>query len=110
VERVVGEEEINRFVHDPPEDTRAWTRAMLLRVLGDGQVSQIDWDGMTVRLGRENAGAEVIRVRLDDPLAFTRSENQEIFRGSRSLEEILGELTNAPGEGGHELIAAGRPS
>ena len=31
IEPVVSEAEIERFTHEPPEDTRAWTRAMLLR-------------------------------------------------------------------------------
>ena len=44
LERVVPEERIAWFVENPPEDTRAWARAMLLRRAGSLQVDDVDWD------------------------------------------------------------------
>jgi proteasome accessory factor A len=89
VERVVSDAEIQRFVHEPPEDTRAWTRAMLLRALDGERPDDVDWDGVKVRLDRERLGAGVMEVELDDPLRFTRSETEDLFQRARSLEELL---------------------
>jgi proteasome accessory factor A len=105
VERVVSEAEIERFVHEPPEGTRAWTRAMLLRALDAERVSAIDWDRIKVRRDRERGWARVVEVRLDDPLGFTRKETGDLFRRARSLEEILRGLTGEPEEEASETVA-----
>ena len=105
VERVVSEAEIQRFVDEPPDETRAWTRAMLLRALDAGQVSSIDWDQVKVRLDPDCGWASDVEVRLDDPLGFTRAETGEIFRRARSLEEILRELTGDSEERLPEVVA-----
>jgi proteasome accessory factor A len=89
VERVVSDAEIERFVHEPPEDTRAWTRAMLLRVLDADRVDDIDWDEIKVLIDPDFRGAGVLEVKLDDPLGFTRSDTEELFQGDRPLAEIL---------------------
>lgn len=110
VERVVSEEEIERFVHEPPEDTRAWTRAMLLRVLPPEQVSDLDWDGVAVRLDPERPSSGVVKVRLDDPLGFTRSECEQLFDGSSSLPQILDGLMAEPKDDGRLLVVVSSDS
>jgi len=110
VERVVSEAEIQRFVQEPPEDTRAWTRAMLLRALNAERVSAIDWDRIKVRLDPERSWAGVVEVKLDDPLGFTRAETGELFRRARSLEEIVRGLTGELEEEESAVVAVSRGS
>ncbi len=76
VEPWVGEEEIVRFVHDPPDDTRAWTRAMLLRHLDASEIERVDWDRISVETSRSNGRFE---IALDDPRAFTREQTASLF-------------------------------
>lgn len=90
VERVVSEGEIQHAVLEPPEDTRAWTRTMLLRAAG-GLVEQVDWH----RLGFWNGGGRRW-LELGDPLAFTRAETEGAFRGTRSPGQLLDALGASP--------------
>jgi proteasome accessory factor A len=72
VERIVSEGEIERFIHQPPENTRAWTRAMLLRRTGRPGVDRADWDEIRVVVGRGRWGWPSTRtVTLADPLGFS---------------------------------------
>lgn len=93
-EMLVPEERIAHFVDEPPDDTRAWTRAMLLRRAGADGVLDVDWDAMrfwpSLRL-----------LRLDDPLGFTRATSEAIVRDMGSLDEILDTLELT---GGHDAI------
>jgi hypothetical protein len=74
VERVVSEERIAHFVREPPEDTRAWARAMLLRGREPERIVAVDWDSITYREGGWAHGAPLYRVDLCDPLGFTRED------------------------------------
>jgi hypothetical protein len=80
VEPWISEEETQRFVHEPPDDTRAWTRAMLLRRLDPAEIERVDWDGVVVETATTRARFE---VQLDDPLAFTRAESAPLFAAAR---------------------------
>lgn len=92
VERVVTEAQIERFMHDPPEDTRAWTRAMLLRIAGPDVVDSVDWD--SIRLKKKDRGFWSTYRTLDlaNPLAFTKAETERIFQEGATLDEILNAL------------------
>ena len=96
VERVgVTEEQIRRFTQHPPADTRAWTRAHLLRLADPQTVADVDWDKITFKL-RSQTGAEIRRtVRLANPLAFTQRDTEAVFRHSEDLDEAL-DLLGAP--------------
>ena len=91
VEQLVTESQIERFVHEPPEDTRAWTRATLLRIAGAG-VEDVDWD--RVRFRRPGRGYwPVIRtLKLDDPLGFTRAAVEGVIARATTLDDILDAL------------------
>lgn len=81
MERLVPEERIESFVSNPPADTRAWTRSMLLRRAGEAgvPVEFVDWDRITFRL-RGPGGAPVYRtLALDNPLAFTENAIRRLF-------------------------------
>ncbi len=89
VERIVSAGEIERFVHTPPADTRAWTRAMLLRVAGPGRVNNIDWDRITFRLAGPQGFASYRVLWMPDPRRYSKAETGHLFRPGASLEEIV---------------------
>lgn len=76
VEQVATETEITRFVCDPPEDTRAWIRAMLLRTAGPERIAHVDWD--EIELTRAAAHGARTRLRLADPLV-ARADVERAF-------------------------------
>ncbi|MFY9555513.1 MAG: proteasome accessory factor PafA2 family protein [Blastocatellia bacterium] len=92
VERVVTDEQIERFTVSPPEDTRAWTRAMLLRWAGPDQVDDVDWDSIRFKTGSERYRMAYRKIELANPLDFTRQRSESIFENATSLEELLDEL------------------
>ena len=75
VEILVSEPEVQRFVTDPPGDTRAWTRAMLLRAAGRARVTDLNWD--FIRIGHRDGSSSI--VELPDPATFTRRETAALF-------------------------------
>jgi len=70
-ERLVAEERIRHFCSEPPEDTRAFARAMLLRNAEPDWVDSVDWDSISFRV-REDSYWPVRRtVNLANPLRMT---------------------------------------
>jgi hypothetical protein len=90
-EQVVAEAEIERFLREPPEDTRAWTRAMLLRRAADS-VESVDWDSIRLMARGRRPWSYSRTVSLPDPLGFTRRDTEALFAGSSTTEEILDAL------------------
>jgi len=80
VERVCGDAEIDRFVNEPPPDTRAATRADLLRAFAD-DVEQVDWSHVRVRV----AGTP-LTFRLPVPFEPARPRLFAAIGESRSLD------------------------
>ncbi len=92
VDRVVTNEEIARAVSDPPENTRAWTRAHLLRRAGADAVEEVDWDRVRVRVVERRSEwrwGTPKTVRLTKPFGATRADNERFFLGNSSLEDII---------------------
>ena len=84
MEILATEPDIERFMYEPPEDTRAWTRAMLLRAGADA-IEKVDWH--FVRFG--NADGSCSTVELDDPAGSTRLETEELFHRGLGLDGLL---------------------
>jgi proteasome accessory factor A len=91
VQKVVAEDRIEHFVHEPPEDTRAWTRAMLLR-LGGEAVHDVDWDLIKFREVNRGHWPVMRTLHLANPLGFTRAASQRVIEKAASLGEILDAL------------------
>jgi hypothetical protein len=89
VERVVDEKEIDRYTANPPEDTRAWTRAMLLRWAGPDAVDDVDWDSIRFRVGYERYRTLFRRLDMASPLGFTRASSEACFEAAGTLDELL---------------------
>ncbi|MGD2151945.1 MAG: proteasome accessory factor PafA2 family protein [Gemmatimonadales bacterium] len=103
VERIVTDGEIERFIHQPPENTRAWTRAMLLRRTGRPGVDHTDWDEIKVVVGRNRWGWPSTRtVTLADPLGSTKADSEPDFSRADSLSDLLDSLDGARDGGSDE--------
>ena len=86
-ERIATKGEIRRAMREPPADTRAWARTMLLRQIGRGAIESVNWDEIRLRLGTAAAGVDAIR--FDDPRRFTRDDMQRLS-GVPAAEPVAG--------------------
>ena len=100
VERVVTEAEIQRATREPPDETRAWTRAMTLRLAQPGQVDAVDWDSLRFRFSRGAWKQDKRLLQMSDPLDLGRARTQEVFAApDADLEatlDLLGAETVEP--------------
>ena len=96
VEMLVSEAEIERFVHEPPEDTRAWTRAMLLRIAGARGVQDVDWDAIRFRKAVPGYWAQARILRLADPLEYSKAHVADVIQRAATLDDILDALEASP--------------
>ena len=92
VERLVSDERISHLEHNPPDDTRAWTRAMLLRLVDPDDVESVDWDSILLHVGQVGYQRTYRRLDLANPLGFARAETERILCSRRSLDAILDDL------------------
>jgi Pup amidohydrolase len=89
LEQVVSKGDIERFVHEPPENTRAWLRANLLRVVPDEMIVGVNWDVMRFRLPSSDGFWDRWTLRMDDPLVYTRERCQGLFEQVDSVRDLL---------------------
>jgi hypothetical protein len=91
VETLVTPGEIERFMHSPPDDTRAYARAMLLRKADAEQVRYVDWDRIHFRFDRPGSWQSRYRtLEMSDPLRFTRAQTEHIFQNPQAdLEQMV---------------------
>jgi proteasome accessory factor A len=102
VERVATDAQIDWFARNPPEDTRAWTRAMLLRVANPEVVDNVDWDFIRFRF-RDGYWHTYHRLELANPLGYTRAQTAAVFDQTTRLDELLDALTSLGHPQLHEL-------
>jgi proteasome accessory factor A len=92
VESMPSEEEIEQAADGPPEDTRAYLRAQLLRRHGD-EVTDMDWDRVRFRSGGRSGGG--VWMGLPDPARWGRAESDPVLARCRTARE-LAEAVGAP--------------
>ena len=85
--------EVERFASEPPEDTRAWTRAMLLRAAPRDQLKRIDWDHLEMHL--DGRFGPTTCIELADPLAATRAAAEGEFLAAEDFADLLARLQAA---------------
>ena len=87
VERLVPDEEIERAVDEPPEDTRAYFRGRCIAKFRE-QVNAASWDAVIFDIGRES----LQRVPTREPLRGTREHVQALLEASGTAAELIGAL------------------
>ncbi len=92
VQRLVSPSQIERFVYEPPEDTRAWTRAMLLRAAGAERINNIDWDRITFRMAGSHGFATYQTLWMQDPRRWTKRETEHLFQQDLPLTQLIDKL------------------
>ena len=103
----MSEEHVARMTDEPPEDTRAWTRAMLLRYAGPDAIEDVDWDTLRFRIAGTGYWPTYRSLDLGDPLRFTRAEAAPLFERAAGLDQLLDAL-EAGADGSHALAATAR--
>src|SRR5262249_27095290 len=84
-------ERVERFLREPPDDTRAYLRAHVLRRFGD-HVSSMDWDRIRFRLQTDRYWWSETALPLLDPTAYGRAESEPILQRCQTLTELVAAL------------------
>ena len=84
MERLVRDEDIERAVTTPPEDTRAWFRGNVLRRFSS-EITAASWDGIVFDIGTE----ALRKVPMPEPLKGTKEGTDELIESSESAAELL---------------------
>jgi proteasome accessory factor A len=87
VERLVTDEEIERAVMEPPEDTRAYFRGRSIARFPDA-IAAASWDSMIFDVGTD----ALQRIPMREPLRGTRAHVEELFaraEDAAALVELL---------------------
>ncbi len=87
VERVVTEEEVQRAVLAPPEDTRAYFRGTCISRFPDA-ITAASWDSLIFDTGRD----ALQRVPMREPLRGTRAHVEELFDRASDPASLIGLL------------------
>jgi proteasome accessory factor A len=89
MERLLGDEEVSRAMHQPPLDTRAYFRGRCLEKYAD-QIAAASWDSVIFDLpGHES----LQRVPTIDPLRGTRRHVGELLDRCDTAESLFAALT-----------------
>lgn len=102
IESEVSETAISRARHEPPHDTRAWTRAMLLQHEQAHRITKVDWD--SVQFDGIAFGDSIRRgfsLDLAQPCGFTRTQTAHHFRESRTFDQLVKRLSLSGNETEH---------
>jgi proteasome accessory factor A len=103
VKRIVDDAAVERLMNEPPDETRAWLRAWVLRNAGS-MVDDVDWDMLRLRSSRfgDRGWPTYQTIRMDNPFGFTRARCEGILQSAASPMEGLRKLFKEIGEGESE--------
>ena len=94
VRKVVSSEVIERFVHEPPSDTRAYLRGHLVRRVNGEALTSMDWDTVRMKFADPDAKSTWLTQRryvlpMADPLAFTEAQCGKVLAEDKPIVETL---------------------
>ena len=90
IERLLNDAEVERAMHEPPEDTRAYFRGRCLEKYADS-VAAASWDSVIFDLpGRES----LQRVPTIDPLRGSKAHVGELIDRCDTAAQLFNELTH----------------
>jgi proteasome accessory factor A len=82
---------VERFFTEPPEDTRAYLRAHVLRRFGE-HVVDMDWDRVRFRTHPDRYWWSETALPMPDPTAFGRAASEPILARCTTLTELIAAL------------------
>jgi proteasome accessory factor A len=88
VERILTEADIAEAIENPPIDTRAYFRGMVLKKFRD-QVFGVNWDSLSFNLGE----GPIKRILMEEPLKGTRAHVQGLLDRSTTAAELVANLS-----------------
>ncbi|HEY7313009.1 MAG TPA: proteasome accessory factor PafA2 family protein [Gemmataceae bacterium] len=103
VEAMPSAERIERFMSEPPDETRAYLRVHLLRRFGE-DVMDMDWDRIRFRVETDHYWSPGLWLGMRDPCAWGRESSEELFAHCSSLRELIESVGGLPRE---SLIPSG---
>jgi proteasome accessory factor A len=95
VEAMPTEEQIEHCVNEPPEETRAYLRAHLLRRLGD-EVADLDWDRIRFRSPAGRYSAPSGWLGMPDPASWGREMSEPILERCQTAREFIEAVGEPP--------------
>jgi proteasome accessory factor A len=95
VEGMPTEEEIVRCVESPPEETRAYLRAHVLRRFGE-EVTDVDWDRIRFRTNLDRYWSPGVWMGLMDPMAWGKAEADEVLGRCATVRELVEAVGGLP--------------
>jgi proteasome accessory factor A len=88
VEGMPANEAIDQAAAEPPEDTRAYLRAQLMRRWG-GDISDIDWDRVRFRPGSRGHYGSGLWLGMPDPARWGKTESDAVLARCNAVEEVV---------------------
>jgi proteasome accessory factor A len=104
-ERLLDEDRIRHFCSEPPADSRAWTRAMLLRTARPEWVESVDWDSISFRVRDGGYWPSRRSIDMPNPLGMTAAELAPLFAGEGSFPDLLDAIEAAGMEPRHQTVS-----
>jgi proteasome accessory factor A len=96
-EGLLDEDRIRHFCSEPPSDTRAWARAMLLRTASPEWVDAVDWDSISFRVRDGSYWPARYSIDMSNPLGMTEAEVAPLFAADGGFSDLLDALDAANG-------------
>jgi Pup amidohydrolase len=88
VDDLPAPERVQRFCNEPPDDTRAYLRAHVLRRFGD-QVLDLDWDKVRFAVQTDRSWSAHATLPMPDPAGFGREASAPLLKRCASLRELV---------------------
>lgn len=106
VEGVPPPERVERFFSDPPDETRAYLRAHILRRFGE-HVADVDWGDIRLRLPEERYWHPGVVLKMPDPTGFGREASAPILAGCQTVQQLAEALGADTASSGGSQYAGG---
>jgi Pup amidohydrolase len=87
VERLTTDDEVERAIMDPPEDTRAYFRGRCIGKFPDA-IAAASWDSIIMDVGRD----ALQRIPMREPLRGTRAHVQDVIDACDDAAELVDRL------------------
>src|SRR5262249_21255808 len=88
IEDMPARETVERFLNEPPDDSRAYLRAHVLRRFGD-LVVDMDWDRIRFRLQSDRYWWAETALLMRDPTGFGREVSAPLLERCETLNDLI---------------------